>query len=153
MASYDNLNLSLCETLYSQGAGAHATPYYTYNHSSSVVVRRRMRRPGGSSISGLAFYNGGTFPSAYNGALFFADYSRRCIWVMFEGANGLPDPATRQVFVTGGPGPVDLQVGPGRRPLLRGPGRRHDPPRARHRRQSGARPRARPRHPPPAPRR
>ena len=59
---------------------------------------------GGSSITGLAFYDGGNFPAAYEGALFFADYSRHCIWVMFTGANGLPDPSTRQAFVTGGPG-------------------------------------------------
>ena len=77
---------------------------------------------GGSSISGLAFYTGGSFRPAYNGALFFSDYSRNCIWVMFAGANGLPDPATRQTFVAGAAGPVELQVGPGRRPLLR----RHD---------------------------
>ena len=61
----------------------------------------------------MAFYNGGTFPAQYNGALFFSDYSRSCIWVMFAGANGVPDPATRQPFVTEAGGPVDLQVGPG----------------------------------------
>ena len=68
----------------------------------------------------MDFYDGGTFPSQYNGALFFADYSRSCIWVMFPDANGVPDPATRQPFVTDAGGPVDLQVGPWRRPLLRG---------------------------------
>ena len=31
-------------------------------------------------------------------ALFFADYSRDCIWVMFPGGNGLPDPANRSTF-------------------------------------------------------
>ena len=112
MASYDNLNLNLCESLYSQGAGAHATPFFTYNHAAAVATGDGCPT-GGSSISGLAFYDGGTFPSSYDGALFFADYSRRCIWVMFKGANGLPDPNTRQAFVTGGPGPVDLQIGPG----------------------------------------
>jgi glucose/arabinose dehydrogenase len=61
---------------------------------------------GSSSISGLAFYNGGSFPSAYDGALFFSDHSRRCIWIMFRGANGLPDPATRQTFHGPAVGPV-----------------------------------------------
>ncbi len=31
---------------------------------------------------------------------------------MLRGSNGLPDPATRQMFVPGAAGPVDLQVGP-----------------------------------------
>jgi glucose/arabinose dehydrogenase len=66
---------------------------------------------GSSSISGLAFYTTGPFPDSYDGALFFADYSRGCIWVMFRGQNGLPDPATLQTFDSG-IGPVDLQVGP-----------------------------------------
>ena len=48
---------------------------------------------GGSSISGLAFYTADAFPAAYKNALFFSDYSRNCIWVMYPGANGLPDPA------------------------------------------------------------
>ena len=33
------------------------------------------------------------FPARYRDALFFADYTRNCIWVMLPGANGLPDPA------------------------------------------------------------
>ena len=38
--------------------------------------------------------NGG-YPSEYDGALFFADYSRNCIWAMLPGADGVPDPAER----------------------------------------------------------
>ena len=83
---------------------------------------------GSSSISGLAFYDGGSFPAAYDGALFFADYSRNCIWVMFPGANGLPDPTTRQTFVAPAAGSRGPRGRPGRRPLLPGPQRRHDPP-------------------------
>ena len=44
--------------------------------------------------------------------MFFADYSRRCIWVMRAAANGRPDPATRQAFIPGAAGPVDVQFGP-----------------------------------------
>ena len=60
----------------------------------------------------MEFYDGGTFPSQYNGALFFSDYSRSCIWVMFPDANGVPTrpPASRSSTDAGGP--VDLQVGP-----------------------------------------
>jgi glucose/arabinose dehydrogenase/PKD repeat protein len=109
---YDNLNLNLCETLYAQGAAAHSAPYFTYSHASQVVAGDGCP-VGGSSVSGLAFYPaGGSLGPAYDGALFFSDYSRNCIWVMFRGANGLPDPATRQVFDPGANGPVELTVGP-----------------------------------------
>ena len=48
----------------------------------------------------------------YDGALFFADYSRDCIWVMRKDASGLPAPGLLQTFVGGAANPVDLQVGP-----------------------------------------
>jgi PKD repeat protein len=66
-----------------------------------------------SSLSGLAFYRGGSYPSQYNGALFFADYTRQCIWVMPAGTNGVPDPARRATFVSNAAYPVDLKAGPG----------------------------------------
>ena len=74
---------------------------------------------GGSSITGVAFYQGGSYPAHYNGALFFADHTRNEIWAMLPGTNGLPDPARLQSFVgvdaTGGAAghPVDLKIGPG----------------------------------------
>ncbi len=74
---------------------------------------------GGSSITGVAFYQGGSYPSQYNGALFFADHTRNEIWAMLPGTNGLPDPSRLQSFVgvdaTGGAAghPVDLKIGPG----------------------------------------
>jgi len=57
------------------------------------------------------------YPASYRGALFFADYARRCIWFMEPGAGGVPDPARVQFFgatVASGDyaGPVDLEFGP-----------------------------------------
>jgi len=106
---YQGANLTLCNNLYA--AGTARAPYYTYNHSASVVPGDGCTT-GSSSITGLAFYNGGSYPSAYNGALFFADHSRNCIWVMMPGANGLPDASNRAGFVTPAAGPVDLEIGP-----------------------------------------
>src|SRR4051794_30668794 len=111
MGSYDSLNLDNCETLYAQGTGAVVAPYYAYNHADKVVAGETCTS-GSSSISGMAFYTGDAFPNAYKNALFFADYSRNCIWVMYPGANGLPDPATRQTFLAGAAGPVYLTQGP-----------------------------------------
>ena len=78
----------------------------------SQVVNGENCPTGSSSISGMAFSQAGSYPTAYNGALFFADYSRRCIWVMFPGTNGLPDPSNIQTFDAGASGPVKLAVGP-----------------------------------------
>jgi PKD repeat protein/glucose/arabinose dehydrogenase len=108
---YDAANLILCEQLYST-PGAVTAPYYTYHHAERIVPGESCPT-GSSSITGLAFYEGGSYPTAYNGALFFADFSRRCIWAMFAGPKGLPDPATRSAFVISARAPVDLQIGPG----------------------------------------
>ena len=121
-SGYDGANIPICENLYATGDPNVVPPYYAYNHSAQVVSGEGCPA-GGSSISGLAFYQGGSYPDNYDGALFFADYSRGCIWVMFPGGNGLPDPNTRATFVDRSPtvkdvGPTDLQIGPDRRPLL-----------------------------------
>jgi glucose/arabinose dehydrogenase len=108
---YDGANLNICESLYAEGVGAVTSPYFTYHHSAQVVPGETCPT-GSSSIAGLAFYPGGPFPDTYDDALFFADYSRDCIWVMFAGANGLPDPATRATFQAPAANPVALQVGP-----------------------------------------
>ena len=65
--------------------------------------------------------------TTYDDALFFADYSRDCIWVMEKGANGLPDPAKLQHLRGGGGEPGRPGDRPGRRPLLRRLRRRYHP--------------------------
>jgi glucose/arabinose dehydrogenase len=106
-AGYDGANLNVCENLYAAGAGAVNAPYHAYDHAAQTGCGT-----GGSSVAGLAFYEGGSYPDRYDGALFFTDYSRKCIWAMESGTNGLPDPAKRSTFATGATGPVDLEIGP-----------------------------------------
>ncbi|MGH3126780.1 MAG: PQQ-dependent sugar dehydrogenase [Gaiellaceae bacterium] len=113
-SGYDSANLSICENLYVQGGVID--PHYTYHHNQKVVNGEPCRpaNPGtstSSSIAGLAFYEGGAYPPAYDNALFFGDYSRDCIWVMFAGGNGLPDAGNRATFVADASNPVDLEVG------------------------------------------
>ncbi|MFI7701790.1 LamG-like jellyroll fold domain-containing protein [Nonomuraea sp. NPDC049480] len=108
---YDALNLTLCENLYSAGASAHAQPYFAWNHGQRLHAGDACAPGNQSSSSGVAFYEGGPYPEAYDGALFFSDYSRKCAWVMTEGSNGLPDPATVTSFDTG-IGAVELETGP-----------------------------------------
>jgi glucose/arabinose dehydrogenase/PKD repeat protein len=112
-SSYDSANLPICESLYT-GAG-QTQPYYTYNHSADIVPGEGCGT-GGDAIAGLAFYpgSGGSYPAAYNGALFFADYSRNCIWAMKPAtAGGLPSTSNIELFAKAAAGPVDLTMGPG----------------------------------------
>jgi glucose/arabinose dehydrogenase len=116
-SGYQGAGLNLCSSLYS-APGSVVGPYYTYNHSACVVSYSGCHT-GGSSVTGVAFYQGGSYPAQYNGALFFADHTRNEIWAMLPGTNGLPDPSRLQSFVgvdaTGGAAghPVDLKTGPG----------------------------------------
>ena len=110
-SGYDGANLNICENLYNTTPSAVVAPFFTYNHSAQVVSGETCLT-GSSSIAGLTFYTEGSYPAQYAGALFFADYSRDCIWAMFPDANGLPDPATRITFAAGARSPVELQSGP-----------------------------------------
>ena len=86
-------------------------PLFTYNHSASVVAGDGCTT-GSSSVAGMAFYQGGSnYPAAYDGALFFSDYSRDCMWVMFPDGGGVPDPTTRVAFASAVQGPVNLEIG------------------------------------------
>ncbi|HEX7278699.1 MAG TPA: LamG-like jellyroll fold domain-containing protein [Solirubrobacterales bacterium] len=107
--AYAGAGLNLCKSLYS-ATGSAISPLYTYSHSGDVVAGEDCTEAG-ASISGLAFYEGGSYPAGYTGALFFADYSKRCTWVMFE-KNGQIDPSTRKVFLNEND-PVNLEIGPG----------------------------------------
>ncbi|MDQ1522062.1 MAG: hypothetical protein QOI55_3135, partial [Actinomycetota bacterium] len=125
---YQPLGLALCDSLYN-APGAVTPPVYAYSHFEKTVPNDPADACGGgggvgigSAISGISFYNGGSlpgpvgsYPSTYDGALFFSDYSRQCITVMLAGANGLPDPTKAQHFASGVgiAGAVALHAGPG----------------------------------------
>lgn len=111
---FDGLDLDLCESLYAEedSSAAALAPWFTYARQEPVIPGDGCQ-VGQSAVSGLAFYSGGGFPDAYNGALFFADYARTCIWVLLAGADGLPNPGAVAPFAVGVGGPVDLELGPG----------------------------------------
>jgi glucose/arabinose dehydrogenase/regulation of enolase protein 1 (concanavalin A-like superfamily) len=110
-SAYKALNLNICNNLYNSNTAT--PPFYTYNHNSTLNQSDNCPT-GSSSVTGLTFqfYTGHKYPSSYNGALFMADYSRNCIWVMFNGTNNLPSPNNIKNFVTGASSPVDLEVSP-----------------------------------------
>jgi glucose/arabinose dehydrogenase len=103
------LGLDLCEDLYAEESDID--PAYHYVHWEEVVPGDGCGDGPSSSLSGLAFYEGGAYPG-YDGALFFADYSRNCIWAIRPGAGGAPDPTAVEPFAVAAAGPVDLELGP-----------------------------------------
>jgi glucose/arabinose dehydrogenase/regulation of enolase protein 1 (concanavalin A-like superfamily) len=108
---YDAANLPICERLYaSTGAVTFAQFQYRENYP---VVSGEICANTDQSMSGLAFYEGGSYPAAFDGALFFGDFTRRCIWAMPAGSDGRPVPSGRAVFVANAAYPVDLKIGPG----------------------------------------
>ncbi|MEN8708111.1 MAG: PQQ-dependent sugar dehydrogenase [Nocardioides marinisabuli] len=105
---FDSVDLPLCESLY-QERSADA-PYFAYPRTETVAGESCPT--GSSSISGVQIPTGEGYPDRYDGALFFSDFSRQCIWVMKAGADGLPDPGRVQPFLEGAASPVDLLTGP-----------------------------------------
>ena len=111
-AGYETQGLNLCQSLY-QAPGAASAPHFAYRHHQQINPTESCLL-GTSSISGLAFTpEASSFPDRYDGALFFADYSRKCIWAMLAGANGVPDPTRVELFADGAANPAELQFGPG----------------------------------------
>src|SRR5690349_16884893 len=103
---------NICTSLAADTVNGPQNPYYAYNHSSKLSTNDTCPTPNGSSITGISFYTGSTYPSTYSNALFFADHSRNCIWVANAGSNGLPDMSTVHMFDSNPSFPVDLQQGP-----------------------------------------
>jgi glucose/arabinose dehydrogenase len=106
---YDAADLTRCESLYGTGQTA---PFHRYQHNAKVVSSDSCP-VGSSSVSGIAFENGSNYPSDYDGALFFADASRGCIWVMKRGGGPDPSPSQLSQFIGGAGQPVQVVTGPG----------------------------------------
>jgi glucose/arabinose dehydrogenase len=99
---FRGLGLNVCDALYEaedNGGEPTASPFFYYSHGQSVVPDDECPIEFGSALGGISFYEGSEFPAAYKGALFFTDAVRGCVWVMFPGADGKPDPATTMRFM------------------------------------------------------
>ena len=119
-AGYDNLNNPVCESPLPRGHGPGVTaPFFSYHHNTPMTAGGACPDSDAGALGGITFYPGGPFPDEYDGALFFADFTRHCLMVMMAGADGRPDPATlrssawcSRPAAPDGPWPVDLEVGP-----------------------------------------
>ena len=94
---YDGADLSICEGLY---GSRPAIP----NRISRITIRTRLfrtRRAPPAAHPSLASRSNSrrwsSFPAEYDDALFFADYSRDCIWVMKKDGNPILSPGTSRL--------------------------------------------------------
>ena len=110
--AFSGLGLNVCKALY-ETPGSTSPPFFAYKHGLPVTPEDSCPDQYGSAITGIAFNQGSSLPASYKGALFFADSVRGCIYVMFPGADGRPDPSTTIPFLTEGGYPgVDIEEGP-----------------------------------------
>jgi glucose/arabinose dehydrogenase len=111
---FKELSLNVCSAMYAGEPDSASLPFFSYSHEQSVVPEDECPTESGSAVTGVSFYGGSQFPG-YKGALFFGDSVRGCIWVMFPGEDGRPDPSTTVRFMREGkiyPG-VKIAEGPG----------------------------------------
>ena len=120
-AEFENLGTSMCASPVRAEGGRTVDPVYMYTHIGTQTPKGPCF-PGSadqtSSISGLAFYEGASgasvdYPSKYDGALFFVDYSRDCLGAILPQDNGIPDAGQVEQIASGIANPVDLVRGPG----------------------------------------
>ena len=62
--------------------GSASPPFFYYVHATAVTPEDPCSTKTARRSRGSTFYEGGAFPAAYDGALFFADSVRECIYVM-----------------------------------------------------------------------
>ncbi len=106
---FQSVGLTQCTNLY-QSPGSTVAPFYTYDHAGTVTTADGCPT-GGSSITGLAFYEGTSYPAPFRKALYFTDHTRQCLWAMVPDASGTPDPANI-ISLGHVADPVELVQGP-----------------------------------------
>ncbi len=103
---FKELGLDVCEEMYDDEEESASLPFFTYSHLQSVVPGDECPFQAGSAVGGISLYEGvvpsTAFPAKYKGSLFFADPVRGCIWVMYSGEDGRPDPTTTERFMREG---------------------------------------------------
>lgn len=99
--------VDLCNEMYSLGQSAVAKPVFTYRHPYDATGKDL-----GSSITGLAFYQGRGYSAEFDGALFFADYAQRFIKYLTFDADRNPTVHNFAKETGSKLGAVQLTIGP-----------------------------------------
>lgn len=103
----DPLTIDFCNAMYFRGASKYKAPLFTYRHPYDATGKDL-----GSSVTGVALYNGTAYPEKYRGALFFADYARLFIRYLTFDANGVATAHDFAKEVGTNLGAVQLITGP-----------------------------------------
>ena len=98
---------AFCNEMYARGPGFVTAPLFNYRHPYDANGKDL-----GSSITGVAFYSGTSYPEKYRGALFFADYARLFIKYLTFDVNGAPTVHEFAKEVGSNLGAVQLISGP-----------------------------------------
>lgn len=104
MVGFRAIGLDLCDDLYAE-QGAVTPPTFSYAQDAPVVPGESCPT-GTSSLTGVAFYEGGAYPEGFDGAMIVADYARKCIWAF-------PREGQPVTLMERAHNPVDVQIGPG----------------------------------------
>jgi glucose/arabinose dehydrogenase len=107
---YSSLGTGICDGIYAN-AGVLSWPWFTYTHQEPIVSDEPCD-PAASAISGIAFDVETDLPRPFAGGLFFADYSRNCIWSFRAGRGGIPRKDSLITFEAPSHYPVDLVGAP-----------------------------------------
>ena len=99
--------IDFCNGIYAKGPRVVTAPLFNYRHPYDSTGKDL-----GSSITGVAFYSGTSYPAKYRGALFFADYARLFIKYLTFDANGTPTVHEFAKEVGSNLGAVQLISGP-----------------------------------------
>jgi glucose/arabinose dehydrogenase len=110
--NYKNAGVALCKSLYEFGGAS--LPFFSYPHREGLTPGDPCLDFRGSAVAGFAFYGTGPYPPQYDDTMFFTDSVRGCIYAMFPGADGRPDPSTVTSFMHHSDpySGVDLEIGP-----------------------------------------
>ena len=109
LRSYDKADVPLCERLYEDGTAVE--PEAVFERDEHLLAGDPCGS-GTQALAGAAFYEGGSYPARYSGALLLADFARRCILALLPDEDGRPDASRLQLFRTNVANPVKLVTGP-----------------------------------------
>ena len=110
--NYKNAGVALCKSLYEFGGAS--LPFFSYLHRERITPGDPCLDFRGSAVAGFAFYGDGPYPPQYDDTMFFTDSVRGCIYAMFPGEDGRPDPSTVTAFMHHSDpySGIDLEIGP-----------------------------------------
>lgn len=110
--NYKNAGVGLCKSLYEFGGAS--LPFFSYRHREGLTPGDPCLDFRGSAVAGFAFYGDGPYPPQYDDTMFFTDSVRGCIYAMFPGEDGRPDPSTVTAFMHHSDpySGIDLEIGP-----------------------------------------